>query len=432
MSSKFQILFLVIVFFAVTTSAQTRSIQDIFDEIEHTNDTANKKIFTSFGFNVLIQKRVMNYLTGVSDLSLAKFYGSYSSENDKLNLGFNVPIYHRKQKDFNRLALIINPLFESDVKNNFATIYKEGKWKNNLRGGLKISYLIPFSTFNSNLSDKAYIRIVRTNKFEEIQKLLAKEDSIYSTPLAIYGENFIPSDPDNSKRKKNKKIYKLAEEIGLAEINEFDKRKLNSWMQTSWLSAWTLFPLTEADNYISPDYNQIFTTTKFKLWEINLQGTLLIDNSKYGTLYISPWFKYFQNNSAYADLMTKVDFQQYSQLPNSNYQNLAILETNKAYIGKYKEFLTKNFNFQIVYFAPFKNSLINPGLSFRYEKFYGDYSPTNLRFGLPITIQGKEKPINVEFQYRLNDINNYLVKPDFKQQPTIGLSLGFPFVLLYK
>ena len=98
-------------------------LQDIKTDIQ-TADANENQLVTKTGFNVFIKKKALNYLTGVSDLSLAKFYASYSTDNDKLNLGFNIPALNPYSR---RLAFVINPILEADVKNSFATLYKDDK-----------------------------------------------------------------------------------------------------------------------------------------------------------------------------------------------------------------------------------------------------------------------------------------------------------------
>jgi hypothetical protein len=433
---KFKFLFTLVVstFIAGKSYSQTTDssiLNDIKNEII-TTDLDSERLVTNTGFNVFIQKRALNYLTGVSDLSLSKFYASYSSENDKLNLGFNIPTFNPYTR---RLAFVLNPILEADVKNSFATLYKDSKWKNNIRGGIKITYLIPFSTMNFYPSSKDDLKILRTNKYNATAKTFSEDSKTKSTQVKLISDTtklLTPTIQRVSEKKMRKRRNETFEALGIAEADYLEKEKAYTWMQTAWISAWTLLPLTEAEKYISSDNSQPFQKTKFNLWELNLQLTYLLDCKKVGTFYFSPWLKYFQNNSANADLMTTVDYGQYSQFPGSNPQNLALLETNKAYIGGYNEFMTTNFNFQIVYITPFQNTLIKPGLSFRYEKNWGDFSPTNLRFGLPLNIQGKDKPINIELQYRINDINNYKSIADHKPTRTVGISLGFPISLLYK
>ncbi|WP_375191147.1 hypothetical protein [Chryseobacterium sp.] len=410
-------------------------LQELRAEIIST-DKNESKLLTDVGFNTFIQKKALNYLTGASDLSLAKFYASYNSDNDKLNVGFNIPATNPYTK---RLSFIINPILEADIKNSFATLYKDGAWKNNIRGGMKVTYLIPFSTINywkeTSVKDrKPDFQIVRTKKFLEIEKKLNEETISTTQPTTLLdGKTVVnPTNQPISERKMRKKRNESFESIGAAEAEYLEKEGAYTWFQTAWLSGWTFFPITNSDNYISLNNSQPFEKRKFNLWELNLQFTYLYDNKNIGTFYLSPWFKYSQNNSANANLMTVVDYGQYSQFPGSNPENLALLETNKAYLGEYREFKTTSFNFQIVYITPLQNTLIKPGLSFRYEKNWGFYSPTNLRFGIPLNIRGKEKPINIELQYRIDDTSNYRVAADYKSMKSIGISVGLPISLMYK
>jgi hypothetical protein len=122
MKVKHLILLLTTVFITNEGNSQITNqsiLQDIKNDIQ-TADRNAKQLVTNTGFNVFLQKKAINYLTGVSDLSLAKFYASYSTDDDKLNLGFNIPAFNPYTK---RLSFIINPIFESDVKNNFSTLF---------------------------------------------------------------------------------------------------------------------------------------------------------------------------------------------------------------------------------------------------------------------------------------------------------------------
>ena len=92
MKYKFLITLVVSTAFAVKSYTQISDssiLNDIKNEIT-TTDLDSEKLVTNTGFNVFIQKRALNYLTGVSDLSLAKFYASYSTDNDKLNLDMSL------------------------------------------------------------------------------------------------------------------------------------------------------------------------------------------------------------------------------------------------------------------------------------------------------------------------------------------------------
>lgn len=397
-------------------------------------DTAEKQLLSKTAFNILMQRRTINYLTGVSDLSLVKTYASYTSESDKFNLGFNVSARNAYTK---RLAFVFNPIVEADVKSNFATFYKDGKWVNNIRGGLKVTYLLPNSTLNfyknDKLSRRQDLRIIRTRKYNEVMGKLSKEKAENNTLVKLVSGKEETATGLEPTEKEWKKIRDEAfEEMGKAEADYVDKKGAYAWLSTGWFSVWGFMPLSNTEQFITQNISQPFTKTEFNLWEVNVQFSYILDHSKLGTLYLSTWLKRFQNNSANANLMQNVDYGQYAQLPGSNPLNLALIENRKAFIGDYSEFMTTNFNIQVVYIAPWRNTLIKPGLSFRYERNWGQFSPINLRFGLPINIQGKDKPVNIELQYRINDISNYRNIIDHEPSRSFGVSLGFPVVLLYK
>lgn len=407
-------------------------LKEIENQISIADLSANNEIISPVGFNVFIQKRVINYLTGVSDLSLSKFYATYGSDKSKLDLGFNIPVYFNSNR---QLFLVVNPIFQANMKSEFSTLYSDGKWKNDIKGGLKLTYLIGKSSLTPEKNEsKNNLKVFRTKKYNEIKKQFEKEYSEKEEKVALISNKVDEKSyviKDLNKKELKYKRNKTLDDFGKDEAEFLIKEKGYSKFNTFWFSFWVLFPLSEADNYISPNNTQLFEKIKFSLWDVNFQFTWLHEKRRIGTFYFTPWIKVFQNNSAYADLMKKVDYVQYSQFPNSNTQNLALLDNNKAFIGDFDEFITTNINFQFVYMTPLEKKLIKPGFSFRFEKNWGEFSPTNLRFGLPISIQGKEKPVNIELQYRINDVGNYLGVDDHETSKIFGISLGLPIVLLY-
>jgi hypothetical protein len=106
------------------------------------------------------------------------------------------------------------------------------------------------------------------------------------------------------------------------------------------------------------------------------------------------------------------------------------LESNTAYIGEYEQFTTTSLSLQAVYMGPFRG-FFNGGLSLRYEKNLGDYSPVNFKLGFRLKFKGKEKPVNIAPQVLWNDVSNYRDVPDFKRQHTIGINVGLPFTALF-
>lgn len=236
--------------------------------------------------------------------------------------------------------------------------------------------------------------------------------------------------------KYDKKLEDFESEIAKAELETLYEKDSYTWSQTSWISLWGFYPLTEKKNYIAENNTQIFTKQKFNPWELNAQFNYLREGHL-GSFFFTTGYKLFQNNYALADLMTSVDYNQYLQFPGIDTLNAAILETNKAFIGKYKEFVTSNINVQVVLSLSDKKKdggekFLTAGISVRFEKNLGDFSATNWRFGLPLRFKGKDKAINIEPQVRLNNTNNYSNKENYKVQPVFGINLGLPFTALFK
>jgi len=443
MNQKIIIACLLIFFWKLQASAQKNTLtaetvlEDLKQEILFT-DSLQTKVITDVGFNMYVQKKVATYLSGASDLSLASFYGTYSSDADRLNLGFNIPLNNRYTS---RLKVILNPMIETNIKNNFAAVYKNGAWQNDIRAGLKATFLLPFSTLNFDVlrdeHDDKYndLKIVRAKKYNELAKKIREEESVLERGYKLLNDSTImpTHDKDEKKSAVKKKRKELYQAIGQSEIDYIETQRSNYWLNTYWISGWFMAPMTETEKYISKDNVSSFETKKFKLWDVNLQLNWLSDSKRVGTFFVSMWVKHFQNNSVTADLMNSVDYVQYAQLPGTDPQSFAALETNKGYVGAYDEFTTTAYHAQVVYFLPLFNTLIKPGVSVRYEKNWGDYCPQNFRLGIPLAIQGKgDAVVNIELQYRLNNLNNYRKDEDYSQNHTFGVNIGIPFVALYK
>jgi hypothetical protein len=432
-------------------------------------------LVTGKGFNMFIQKKVSTYLTGSSEISLSKLYATYTSESDKLTLGFNKATFGADK----RLVSLFNPMIETTIKNSFATLYKKGQWQSDIRLGFKYSYLLPFSTINfhgldaSNdqkskmikkrntatqaildkiAKEKAALAIVGNVTLTETQKQLkeplekelqnlklkAAPSTEEATRILELQATIGRIDALTAKEpiKYDKKLDDYEDEIAKAEVEALYEKDAYTWSQTSWVSFWGFYPLTERKNFIAENNTQKFAEQKFKPWEFNAQFNYLLDG-KIGSLLISGGYKVFQNNSALADLMTSVDYNQYLQLPGLDTLNAAILQTNKAFIGEYREFVTNNVNLQLVISAPDKKKdggekIVTLGVSVRFEKNFGEFSATNWRFGLPLRFKGKDKAVNIEPQIRLNNTNNYSNKANYKVQPVFGINVGLPFTALFK
>lgn len=470
-----------IVLFNAKSNAQKKvtTYDELSKEVQaiavDTDKEPKNVLVTGKGFNMFIQKKVSNYLTGSSEISLSKLYATYASESDKLTFGFNKATFDNNK----RLVSLFNPMIEMNIKNSFATLYKKGAWQSDIRLGFKYSYLLPFSTINfyglDGIKDQKSAMIKKRNAATQIiLDKIAKEKAanavvgnatltesqkqlktpleaelqglqlkvaptaIESTRIVELQRMIVRIDALTTKEtvKYDKKLEEYEDEIAKAEVDALYEKDAYTWSQTSWVSFWGFYPLTEREHYIAENNTQKFTEKKFKPWEFNAQFNYLRDG-RLGSFFFTVGYKVFQNNSALADLMTSVDYNQYLQFPGIDTLNAAIIETNKAYIGKYTEFNTNNINLQLVLSLPDKKKdggekLVTPGISIRFEKNFGEYSANNWFFGLPLRFKGKDKAINIEPQVKLKNTNNYSNKVDYKIQPVFGINAGLPFATLFK
>jgi len=449
------------------------------DYVTEIDTVTYNKLVSAKGFNLFLQKKMSIYLTGSSEISLSQLYATYSTNNDKLTFGLN---FKRISNDDGRLKYLFNPLLETDVKNNFATLYKKEEWQSNIRGGFKFSYFFSSSTINfygidnpndqkskmmkkrnealiaiSESIDKTRINYSRSNNPELLhnqkkllenfkkkkeyisnkeQKTVDDIEEIKIIEKSISRLESLINDNANAEVDYKKLMEEYEDKIADAELAALYEKNSYTWFQTSWLSVWGFVPLTERKTFVAQNNTQSFVQRKQNLWDANLQWNYLTESQK-RSFYIAIGYKAFQNNSALADLMTSVDYYQYSQFPNTTVSNLAVLKNYKAFIGDYKDFVTNNLNLQLVLSLSDKRlkggeRFITPGVSARLEQNFGEYSARNLAFGLPLRFKGENKAVNIEPQIRLNNTNNYEDKIDYKVQPTFGVSVGLPFTALFK
>jgi len=260
---------------------------------------------------------------------------------------------------------------------------------------------------------QAYITAIRENKDKVLNKLI---DDEMDTPVSL--EEY-----------KNR--------IALAEVSKLYKKGSYNWFNNYWASAWGFYSLTAKDTYTALDSLHNFEPQKLKQWEFNLQMNGIHEKNNLISIYWAAGWKVFKNNSALADLMTLVDYYQYTQFPQTKQSNLAVSENDKAYIGEFRNFTTNNFNLKGVFslsntYADGEERLCTPGLSAYIEQNIGEYNAMNIRIGVPLRFRGKETPINIEPQIRLNNICNYKNEENFKLKPVIGINVGLPFTALFK
>lgn len=486
----------VVMFFGAITSAQTKtdSLKKNLENYVNTTDLKfENQLVSDEAYNLFQQKKTSYYLTGASEVSLSKVYATYSSEQDKFNFGVNFKVGY-KEKDLdkadrskNQLQWLFTPLMESNIKKSFTTLYEKGKWNSDIRVGGKINYFfkgklnypgmdisnkdqtgnIIYSHQETNLiiirnlklakilksidslemvkaeSEKSAQSVVG-QRLESLKKIASNnpEDDRYVRTksyleMITSNENMVLNQLIDKNLDKPKSLDDYKNQIADAEVNELYKANSYNCFRNYWISIWGFYPITEEDTYISTGTSQNFTAQKLKLWEVNAQGNMIFEKNNKFSFYGALGFKVFSNNSAISNSMTLVDYYQYEQYAPTAYNNLAVIENNKAYIGTFEEFTTTNMNLLLVLSLPNTNSagkerFLTPGISLFTEKNIGQFHAMNLRVGIPLRFRGKSTPINIEPQIILRDINNYSKKTDYSLKPVIGINVGLPFTALYK
>lgn len=449
----------------ITTPAEAQtSYTDVKNSLDAfiKKPTSNGRLLTQKGIDLFMQNRVNNNLTGSSDLSFSKAYFTYSGEDDKLSLGYNLWWMQYDKKDkIKWLPSVINPIFETGLKDNFAPLYDGSKWQAGIRGGLRMTWII--SSLNtvsyakicngSNWQQQARMINIRRAKKEEIDAkidneatALDKYNKLDNTTISVLKEH-IDSDKDckdkstthlsgtiNDATDYAEKLEDYELEIAKAEVEEMKKKNSYNWARVCWVSIWGYTRITGNEYNVSLFPSTSLSPVKYNDKELNIQGNMLLEN-RWLQSYFSLTCQYMRNNTVMAKIrMTEIDFEKFvPATPSNDTLNYGKLSSDKSYWGYFKEFNTYSVSIQSTFLLGTRADWdIKPGINIKISQYFGDmgYYPTNLTLGIPLSLRGKETPINIEPQLRIQNVFNNADNPVNKT--TFGISVGVPIIPVYK
>lgn len=338
-----------------------------------------------------------------TDVGTKRYFASLTNENNKFSLGVNIALKKTKSTS-PKISCIMGLGIESNSKNEFATIFKNGKIQNEITGILKFGHIgNGIITIRPN-EKKAY---VAARKYLE-----SKEDQqVVKTNKILEGLGY----KENGKSRSNIK-YNYDKKAEFITKNRLYKR-LWDWYWNMSLGI----PLSIKEYKISPLASDLnFTTKKQYQYRITGEiGTYWKYNSKnrrISKLYLSARAQLNNTNNIERDDIVSKDF---LSIVNQSSSNIAIINKEDVYVGDYKEITVFAISGEAICF-PFQEFV---GVSASAEADFGDKSYLNWKIGIPFVLRDKEqKPIvNFEFQWKEVRKNNFLgIKAGFVLGKFIG------------
>ena len=150
------------------------------------------------------------------------------------------------------------------------------------------------------------------------------------------------------------------------------------------------------------------------------------ESTKCGRFFLNLSIGIVNNNSVATEDVEKISLQDYKNLGGTDPIHMAQLESDDAYVGTYKNFVTPNLKIQGIWFPKDWNI----GVSLLFDQSFGQYNPLNGKLGFPIRFNDKDgdPTVNFEVQVKTFDMTDKIVTDkSLIKKTSIGLSVGLPF-----
>jgi hypothetical protein len=375
--------------------------------------------------NILFGNEVTAYANNASDLSLNKYYAGLDSEDGSISFAIN--FNPRERSKLKPLKWFFSAGFKVKSEENFATIFKNGKFENNdLAVTGKTTWVgdgtIVFSSSQSANQNKNKGKTEpvydRTETIRNFRRELLKR---YEEKINQYAVTDFPKEKDsinllynkkyNQKEDAEKKTEEFIEskyedfyaKIAGEEINYMKKNKLYRYLTSHWFTFDFYAPIGEK-TYTTAMGKENPTTSSIKFYQLkaNLTGTKFWKFSNEQSIYLTGRLSAFNNNNIIADDIKASTFQ--TIYPQSPTQQVIESEDKNVYIlqSGYDNFVTGNVKLEVVYF--FLDWL---GFSPAVEKNFGQYyHPLNYKIGIPLSLKDKDGKANVNLEAQYKKINN--------------------------
>jgi len=432
--------YLIMSFILVVRYSSAQEFKDYRSFLKNTDDSISAKekwIISDRGFNVFFARKTALYLAEEGDLTLFKNYAILSSEEGKFSFGHN--FVNNPEKANGRVKWIATPSISTGLKDKYAAVVSDKKFENDLSISVKMTKIgrgfvrhDKVKQFQGEAITKGVENAQKdTMSFERRILMNSLLYDLSQDSLKLINSLNNPTDEGMLKEKKKEAIGKLLKKYKSSyyekEAEILEERELYNFAFGHWFSVKGDFPVSAKEYYIADSVKGKFSKKDVYLWSGEINYNLFMEGIG-GKFFLSTGMGTFSNNSAKAEILDKITYDQIIQMGGTDTIETAIVDSKEeAYIGKYKTFITTQANLDVVWF-PFTSEHV--GVRVRYEMNFGEYNPSTLKIGIPIKLQGKDKDkvINLELQAKMFDVTNtYKPEDSFTKKLSMGISVGLPF-----
>lgn len=364
--------------------------------------------------NAFFNRQVSRYLSTSGDLTLSKGFALLDNANDRLTLGGQ----YTNSDISSVIRLVFSGGLGADIKKGVSTVFKNGKAQNNLGVFLKGTFV-----FNGCMSLGAKDSTWTKEREQRITDITLQHKRAAQKAAKDWVENLraeegaatIKRTTEEMDEEKLAQFEKLLGDLSRAAATQIEKKKAYRNTHSAWISAEGYLPLSPTNYYTVDSVTAgLWDTHELRACEGKLNVTYLFTNRCAGTVFLTAWGGYLNNNNILSTQLTTTAASQNSTTLQGDTLALVQLDGQETVgIGEYARFDTYKVGGRLVWMpCPWI------GLSGEVERWIGDYEPRNWKIGMPLSFKNEkgERTINFEVQWREQlDVHS------------LGISVGLPF-----
>lgn len=371
--------------------------------------------------NAFFNRQVSRYLSTSGDLTVARGFALLDNANDRLTVGGQ---FTNNNRIDGVTRLVFSGGMGANIKKGFAAVFKNGKDQNDF--GLFLKGTVIFKgTMTVGAKDSLWTieRVKRISDITQLHARAAKKTAKSWVEGLVAEEDSakIKRTTEEIEKERKAQFAKLLGDLSRAAAEQIEKKKTYRSTHSGWVSVEGYFPLAPTNFYTVDSVTAgLWDTHELRAFEGKVNITYLFTNRYVGTIFLTAWGGYLNNNNILSNQLTTTAASQNAASTQGSTLALVQLDGQGTVgIGEYARFDTYKLGGRLVW-MPF--SWV--GLSGEAERWFGDYEPVNWKLGVPFAFKNEkgDRAINFEVQWR-EQLNVH----------SVGISVGVPFgASLYK
>ncbi|TMI94617.1 MAG: hypothetical protein E6H08_08385 [Bacteroidetes bacterium] len=432
-----------------------QTVQSISDELKAINKEIVEKecikkyglIISPRGLNYFFADKIASYLSQDGDLSLYKTYATLDASDGKFTLNHNIG--KGLDPSTGRLRSLTTVGIKANIEDGFAAVFSDSKFNSELGISLKQTWFAKGKTFFDGCAQRQQkgSRTAPATPSAQKQKMNIERALIIQNLIAEFTTKakefeasvnaIVPADipgPDSDttvKTNMRDEFYKKLRTDYLKKFAESEADRLASTesfnlIKANWWSIKAFIPVTSQKFNTAETYATEFLNEHLYPWELAVLHNRMWESTKCGRFFLNLSIGIVNNNSVATEDVEKISLQDYKNLGGTDPIHMAQLESDDAYVGTYKNFVTPNLKIQGIWFPKDWNI----GVSLLFDQSFGQYNPLNGKLGFPIRFNDKDgdPTVNFEVQVKTFDMTDKIVTDkSLIKKTSIGLSVGLPF-----